>query len=83
MDSIAPAAERIGNSVLEKIRETTDRRNTVYRVILCGEIIPGCDRTELAAYYQKFMRQYQSDLDHVTGLLIMQPTSYLNIIEAS
>ncbi|TPX38512.1 hypothetical protein SeLEV6574_g07756 [Synchytrium endobioticum] len=69
--------------------------------MICGELAPGGDRSELAAYFQRFIRhlqqqhhQHQNSSDasgpsdigqhgSITGLLLIQPTSYLHVIESS
>ncbi|KAJ3011802.1 hypothetical protein HKX48_006636 [Thoreauomyces humboldtii] len=75
-------------SLLDIVRDTLSRsgKTTVlYRVVVCGKVVPGTSRNDIAAHYQKFFKQYQAadTAELITGLLVLMEEVWIHILEAS
>ncbi|KAI9106243.1 hypothetical protein DFS34DRAFT_602774 [Phlyctochytrium arcticum] len=83
-EALAAASER-RTSLLDVVRDGLQRQgktSVLYRLVVCG-MTKGADRQEILAQYQKFFKQYQTDTDLITGLLILYPDTYVHLLECS
>ncbi|KAJ3290925.1 hypothetical protein HK104_006445 [Borealophlyctis nickersoniae] len=80
------ASEEKRTSLLDVVRDNLQRqgKNTMlYRVVVCGELVKDADRADFGAYYQKFFKQYQTETDLITGMLLVLPGCFVHVLEAS
>ncbi|KAJ3034661.1 hypothetical protein HDV00_004800 [Rhizophlyctis rosea] len=82
----ANVPEERRTSLLDVVRANLQRQGKttmLYRVIVSGQLPRDADRAELGAYYQKFFKQYQTETDLITGMLLVFPGCFVHILEAS
>ncbi|KAI8855324.1 hypothetical protein BC829DRAFT_378596 [Chytridium lagenaria] len=74
-------------SMLDVVRESLQRQGKLW---FCGELKNPSERdrvgrylTQKTAHYQKFFKQYQSDADLITGMLLVLPGTWMHVLECS
>lgn len=76
--------EETRTSLLDIVKDGLQRQgktSMLYRVVLVGESTE--PKNDVGAHYQKFFKNFQQESELITGLLILHPTTWIHILEAS
>ncbi|KAI9136201.1 hypothetical protein BKA69DRAFT_1105661 [Paraphysoderma sedebokerense] len=71
-------------SLLDVIREKYkfEKHSVLYRVILIGEVSSQLEnKQEVGTHFQRFFKNFQSESESVTGLLLVLGNHYVHIVE--
>ncbi|KAI9207530.1 uncharacterized protein BJ171DRAFT_277093 [Polychytrium aggregatum] len=85
-DGLAAGTNATRVSYLDVIHDTLQKQGKttiISRVVVCGELPRTDERPDYAGNYTKLFKQFQTDTDLITGIMLILPGSFIHIIEST